>query len=142
MFHLAAQAGVRKSWGSDFRIYTDNNVDATQRLLEACVGRGLHQVRLRIELVGLWRQRHLADDGRRPASARVAVRRDKAGRRAALLSLSLRITGYPPRRCVTSPSTGRGSVPTWPSIVSFVRRSATRASRSSVTASRLATSRS
>ena len=27
-----------KSWGRDFRIYTDNNVDASQQLLEACVG--------------------------------------------------------------------------------------------------------
>ena len=35
VFHLAAQAGVRKSWGRDFRIYTENNVEATQRLLEA-----------------------------------------------------------------------------------------------------------
>jgi nucleoside-diphosphate-sugar epimerase len=35
VFHLAAQAGVRKSWGSDFQIYTTNNIDATQRLLEA-----------------------------------------------------------------------------------------------------------
>jgi nucleoside-diphosphate-sugar epimerase len=43
VFHLAAQAGVRKSWGSDFRIYTDNNVDATQQLLESCVGRPLHR---------------------------------------------------------------------------------------------------
>ncbi len=43
VFHLAAQAGVRKSWGADFRIYTDNNVDATQRLLEASVGRPLHR---------------------------------------------------------------------------------------------------
>lgn len=43
VFHLAAQAGVRKSWGADFRVYTDNNVDATQRLLEACVGRPLHR---------------------------------------------------------------------------------------------------
>jgi len=43
VFHLAAQAGVRKSWGRDFRTYTDNNVDATQRLLEACVGRSLHR---------------------------------------------------------------------------------------------------
>jgi nucleoside-diphosphate-sugar epimerase len=43
VFHLAAQAGVRKSWGSDFRVYTDNNVDATQRLLEACVGLPLHR---------------------------------------------------------------------------------------------------
>jgi UDP-glucose 4-epimerase len=38
VFHLAAQAGVRKSWGQDFRTYTDNNIDATQRLLEASVG--------------------------------------------------------------------------------------------------------
>ena len=43
VFHLAAQAGVRKSWGGDFRVYTDNNVDASQRLLEACVGLPLHR---------------------------------------------------------------------------------------------------
>lgn len=44
VFHLAAQAGVRKSWGQDFRVYTDHNVDATQRLLEACVGLPLERV--------------------------------------------------------------------------------------------------
>jgi nucleoside-diphosphate-sugar epimerase len=38
VFHLAAQAGVRKSWGRDFQVYTTNNVEATQVLLEACVG--------------------------------------------------------------------------------------------------------
>jgi UDP-glucose 4-epimerase len=38
VFHLAAQAGVRKSWGRDFDVYTKNNVEATQRLLEALVG--------------------------------------------------------------------------------------------------------
>jgi UDP-glucose 4-epimerase len=43
VFHLAAQAGVRKSWGTDFRVYTENNIDATQRLLEACVGRPLQR---------------------------------------------------------------------------------------------------
>lgn len=36
VFHLAAQAGVRESWGEDFSIYTRNNVLATQKLLEAC----------------------------------------------------------------------------------------------------------
>jgi nucleoside-diphosphate-sugar epimerase len=41
VYHLAAQAGVRKSWGDDFRIYTTNNVDATQRLLEAVKDRPL-----------------------------------------------------------------------------------------------------
>jgi nucleoside-diphosphate-sugar epimerase len=35
VFHLAAQAGVRKSWGTDFEIYTENNIEATQILLEA-----------------------------------------------------------------------------------------------------------
>jgi nucleoside-diphosphate-sugar epimerase len=35
VFHLAAQAGVRKSWGRDFSIYTVNNIEATQVLLEA-----------------------------------------------------------------------------------------------------------
>lgn len=35
IFHQAAQAGVRASWGSSFAIYTDNNILATQRLLEA-----------------------------------------------------------------------------------------------------------
>jgi nucleoside-diphosphate-sugar epimerase len=44
VFHLAAQAGVRKSWGRDFRTYTSLNVDATQALLEACVGRDLERV--------------------------------------------------------------------------------------------------
>ncbi len=38
VFHLAAQAGVRKSWGRDFDVYTRNNIEATQRLLEALVG--------------------------------------------------------------------------------------------------------
>jgi UDP-glucose 4-epimerase len=35
VFHLAAQPGVRKSWGGTFATYLDNNVAATQRLLEA-----------------------------------------------------------------------------------------------------------
>jgi nucleoside-diphosphate-sugar epimerase len=44
VFHLAAQAGVRKSWGHDFEAYTTLNVDATQRLLEACVDRPIERV--------------------------------------------------------------------------------------------------
>ena len=38
VFHQAAQAGVRSSWGAEFEIYTALNVLATQRLLEACKG--------------------------------------------------------------------------------------------------------
>jgi UDP-glucose 4-epimerase len=36
VYHLAAQAGVRASWGQSFRVYTENNVLATQLVLEAC----------------------------------------------------------------------------------------------------------
>ena len=36
IFHHAAQAGVRSSWGNSFDVYAANNIQATQRLLEAC----------------------------------------------------------------------------------------------------------
>jgi len=44
VFHLAAQAGVRKSWGRDFGIYTVNNIEATQALLEASLGAKLERL--------------------------------------------------------------------------------------------------
>lgn len=34
IFHQAAQAGVRRSWGEDFQVYTSNNILSTQKLLE------------------------------------------------------------------------------------------------------------
>ena len=39
VFHLAARAGVRSSWGASFDQYLRDNLLATQRLLEACKGR-------------------------------------------------------------------------------------------------------
>lgn len=38
VFHQAAQAGVRSSWGRGFSEYSSINIDATQRLLTACRG--------------------------------------------------------------------------------------------------------
>ena len=35
VYHLAAQAGVRASWGLEFDAYVDHNIRATQRVLEA-----------------------------------------------------------------------------------------------------------
>ncbi|QIR41103.1 NAD-dependent epimerase/dehydratase family protein [Tolypothrix sp. PCC 7910] len=35
VYHQAAQAGVRASWGRGFRAYTERNINATQILLEA-----------------------------------------------------------------------------------------------------------
>jgi|Deesub1362A_J573_1020465.scaffolds.fasta_scaffold00600_2 UDP-glucose 4-epimerase len=36
IFHEAAQAGVRASWGAQFEVYVRDNILATQKLLEAC----------------------------------------------------------------------------------------------------------
>jgi len=38
VYHQAAQAGVRSSWGEDFEIYNQNNILLTQKLLEAAKG--------------------------------------------------------------------------------------------------------
>ncbi|RLC61335.1 MAG: UDP-glucose 4-epimerase [Chloroflexi bacterium] len=43
VFHLAAQAGVRASWGKNFESYTRNNIEATQRLLEIYKGREIQK---------------------------------------------------------------------------------------------------
>jgi UDP-glucose 4-epimerase len=44
VFHLAAQAGVRASWGREFSHYTDHNVLGTQRVLEAALHAGRPRV--------------------------------------------------------------------------------------------------
>ena len=43
VYHQAAQPGVRASWGADFAIYTQQNVLATQRLLERYRGCALER---------------------------------------------------------------------------------------------------
>lgn len=43
VFHQAAQAGVRASWGADFAAYTHHNVLGTQRLLERYRGTRLER---------------------------------------------------------------------------------------------------
>jgi nucleoside-diphosphate-sugar epimerase len=40
IYHLAAQAGVRASWGQSFDVYLHHNIRATQRFLEAVKERG------------------------------------------------------------------------------------------------------
>ena len=44
VFHLAAQAGVRRSWGKEFQVYTGLNIDSTQRLLEACATKPIERL--------------------------------------------------------------------------------------------------
>ncbi len=40
IYHLAAQAGVRKSWGGQFSTYMNDNILATQKLLDWSLRRG------------------------------------------------------------------------------------------------------
>ncbi len=44
VFHLAAQPGVRGSWGNEFDIYLRDNVLATQRVFRAAATRGIRVV--------------------------------------------------------------------------------------------------
>lgn len=44
VFHLAAQAGVRGSWGRSFSVYLTDNVFSTQRLFEAAARAGIRIV--------------------------------------------------------------------------------------------------
>jgi UDP-glucuronate 4-epimerase len=44
VFHLAAQAGVRGSWGSSFSLYLTDNVLSTERLFEAVARAGIRIV--------------------------------------------------------------------------------------------------
>ena len=41
VFHMAAQPGVRSSWGAEFARYSQNNIMATQKLLEASKQTGI-----------------------------------------------------------------------------------------------------
>ncbi len=43
VFHLAAQAGVRASWGQSFDVYTQLNITLLQRLLEAARESDIHR---------------------------------------------------------------------------------------------------
>jgi nucleoside-diphosphate-sugar epimerase len=44
VFHLAAQPGVRASWGTSFSHYVKDNIVATQRLLEAAKGKPIRKI--------------------------------------------------------------------------------------------------
>ena len=44
IFHQAGQPGVRSSWGKEFKIYLENNVWATQKLLESVKGKRIKKM--------------------------------------------------------------------------------------------------
>ena len=86
VFHEAAQAGVRASWGRSFEIYTKNNIEATQKLLEFYKDRELKKIRLCIVFLSLRRCR-ITDEGRFFVKASFSLWRYEISRRELVLSL-------------------------------------------------------
>ena len=142
VFHLAAEPGVRSSWGQRFDRYLRNNIRATQRLLEASARTPGAPDRLRLLVLGVRRVRAAADARARRAAAAVAVRRDQARRRAAVPALPRQPRRRRRRAALllglrTAPAARHG-------VPALLRggRSRARRSTSTATAARRATSRS
>ena len=141
VFHLAAQPGVRASWGARVR-----HLRPPQRARHPAAARALPR-RAGCERFVYASSSSVYGDAERyptrrgPAAAAVlALRRHQARGRApgAALRPQLRPAGR--WRCATSRSTARASARTWPSTASAARCCAARPSRSTATARSRATS--
>ena len=112
IFHLAGQPGVRVSWGDEFGLYLDDNVLATQRLLEAVKERGLQRFVLASSSSIYGDAESFPDPRVGQARAGLALRHDQARGRAPLQPLLSRAaSGCPPSRSAISRSSARASVP-------------------------------
>ena len=142
VFHLAAQAGVRKSWGKDF-----TDLHRQQHRGDAAAARGLRRtaaraLRPRVELVGVRGSRRDPDARGRAAAAGLALRRHEAGGRAARLPVPRQLRRARRgdavlHRLRPAPASRHGVQPLHPRGAQRTSRS-----RSTATANRRATSRS
>src|SRR6266550_341743 len=119
VFHLAGQPGVRPSWGGHFDRYVQDNIVATQRLLEA-----LREVA--VERLVFASSSSVYGDAEMFPTKETALPRPAS----------------PRPRCATSPCMDRASGPIWPSSGSWTPWSRAMRSRSTATASRRASSHS
>ena len=88
VFHLAAEPGVRASWGAGFDAYIRNNIAATQRLLEAIRAGNPSGTHHRcVVIVHLWRCGSPPDVGECDPKASLPLRRDETGHRAVVSGL-------------------------------------------------------
>ena len=87
VFHLAAQAGVRKSWGREFAIYTSSTWTRRRFCSRPASGRPIERVVYASSSSVYGDEAALPMNEEAPAAPGVAVRRHQAGRRAALSSL-------------------------------------------------------
>jgi len=112
LYHLAAQAGVRASWGGSFEVYTRTNVLATQQVLEACVAAEAPKViyASSSSVYGDQDELPLREDmAPRPRSPY-----GSPGWPANTSAVSTTpTTGSIRCRCASSPCTARGSARTW-----------------------------
>ena len=136
---LADRPADRSTWprspacaaasATGFDQYLHDNLLATQRLFEAARRGRLPAGRVRLLVVGVRRRRGVPlPRGRDPDAPALPVRRDQAGLREPRRHLR-RHGAADASACGTSPSTARGSGPTWPSAGCARRRSAGRRSR-------------
>ena len=77
---------------------------------------------LRIVVVAIRRRRAIPDAGMRPPATRQSLRRNQTRCRASLQPVRHELRRSDGELCATSRSTGPGSVPTWRSPASLVRR--------------------
>ena len=118
VFHLAAQAGVRKSWGRDFDVYTTQ-----QHRRDAAAARGASRTR-RSSGSSTPRARRstattspmpMREDALPQPVSPYGVTKLAAEHSATCITST---TACRPSRCATSPSTARGSGRTWASTAS------------------------
>ena len=81
VFHLAAQPGVRGSFGVSFARYARDNLLATQRVFEAALAAGVPAGRVGLVVVGLRRRSRLPVLGTHTHPSAVTVRRHQASLR-------------------------------------------------------------
>ena len=140
VYHLAAQAGVRASWGKSFASYLRHNIAATQRLLEAAKDRPLRKIvyASSSSVYGLTPDLPMTETS--PLLPDLALRRDQAWRPNSSVFSTTRISACRWFRSAFSPSTVPARGRTWPST-SFSRPSSKAGkSRSSATDPRRAIS--
>ena len=116
IFHEAAQAGVRRSWGREFEIYTQNNVLATQRLLEAARAHGVSRFiyASSSSIYGDTDELPMRETARSPFRPMGSA----SWLPSTSASSTMPISACRPYRCATLPSMAPGSGRIWPSTAS------------------------
>ena len=115
IFHQAGQPGVRMSWGSGFSDYCEHNIKATQRLLEAAkaVATPRFVYASSSSVYGNAASYPTRETDLPRPNSPYGVTKLAAEHLCCPLHRQLGTGRRSP--CAISPSTGRASVPTWPS---------------------------